>query len=215
MKQLCQNYKEKNPGSSFALKGFESRPQLTLFPPSGARDGRQRTMFFIEAVTTLPALFSDDQLMPIYRLIGANFRGRLEATFVVLRDDDHDRLLAKLREAAPNNQPPPRGRRGGSQVPGPALTYSGIVQQPGAGMDVDSGVIRLLTQPPPPPPPPPAEVESPSVHGSPLRRQSARSKRSKKRRRSSSPPPARSSRRRRSPSSSSSSSSSTSSSNES
>ena len=173
MRQLGQNYKDKNPGASFAVKGFESRPQLTIFPPSAARDARQRSMFFVEAVTTLPSAFSDEQLLPFFRIIGSNFKGQLEATFIVLRDDDHDRLLTKLRESDQNRRQAfqHEPRPGGSQVVGPAMSYSGVVHQLGAGADVNAGVARLLSQPPPPPPPnPPAEVESPSVHGSPHHR---------------------------------------------
>ena len=211
MRQLGLNYKDKNAGSSFAVKGFESRPQLTLFPPSGARDARQRTLNFIEAVTLLPAVFSDDQLVQIYRVIGTNFRSRLTATFVVLHDDDHDRLLAKIREADQARRTEQSGRHGGQQLVGPALTYAGVVQQDGDGMDLQSGFIRQLRQPPPPPPPPPRVdvVESPSVHGSP-RRSSRPPSGSTKRRRSPSPRKRSSRRRRRSRSTSSSSSQSSS-----
>ena len=165
---------------------------------------------FIEAVTTLPARLSDDQLCPVFRVIGSNFRGQLEATFVILKDDDHDRLLLKLRETDQ------RTRSGPYRVTS-ALTFSGVVRQEGSGMELEAGLTAALRQPPPPPPPlPPCRhpVESPSVHGSPRAQRRSRttpprrSKKSKRHRSPSSSPP-RSRRHRRSPSASSSSSCST------
>ena len=98
LRQLGLKYQQSNTGASFAVKGFEARPSLTIVPPPNAKEARQKTMFFMEAVQTLPKVFSDDQLDPIYRVIGSNFRHKLEALFVVLSDDDHDRMLTRLRE---------------------------------------------------------------------------------------------------------------------
>ena len=211
LRQLGTKYKDSNPGSSFTVKGFESRPLLTIVPPPAAKDARQRTMNFIEAVHMLPKGLSDDMLAPIYRVVGSNFRGKLEATFVILRDDDHDRMLKSLREADQRARPGPG--------PSSALTYSGVVRQEGSGMELESGLSAALRMPPPPPPPlpPGPQVESPSVHCSPHPRsrgdgaKSVKASKKRKRRRSPSPPPKKSRRRRRSPSTSSGSSSSSSS----
>ena len=225
LKQLGENYKARNVGSSYAVKGFESRPQLTIFPPTGARDARQKSMFFMEAINSLPIRFSDEQLSAIFRVVGSNFKSKLEATFVVLSDDDHDRVLQLLRASDQGRQ---RGRDPQpSQQPGPALSYSGVVQQAGAGMELEGGIVRALSRPPPPPPPlPRPEVESPSVQGSPRRTTThTTARKSRKRPPSTSPSRRKSSRSRKSrrrrhrhpstSSSSSSTSSSTSSSNES
>ena len=227
MKVLGSNYKDKNVGASFNVKGFESRPVLTIFPPPTAKDARQRTFTFIEAVSSLPTQFSEGQLKSIFRVIGSNFRGQIQATFVVVRDDDHDRMLGLIRADQ-------QGRRtvaSGSGV-GAAMTYSGVVRQEGSGMEVESApsLVASLLNPPPPPPLPASRppVESPSVQGSPRRhprgtgsqaRRTTGSKKSRKRRRSATPTDRDRSRRRRNRSqtttSSSSSSSTSSSSNES
>ena len=221
LRQLGDLYKENNPGSSFTVRGFEPRPLLTLTPPAGAADNRQKTLNFIEAATSLPSTFGDERLIPIFRVIGGNFRGQLEALFCVIRDDDHDRVLGLLRQQD--------GRRRQGQGPpgqpevlapvhqgvGPALTYAGAVVQAGDGMELQSGVFRSLLLPPPPPP---APIESPSVQGSPRRtlRSGTKSQASKRRRssdsRTSRSRRTRRNRRRESSSSSSTSSSSTSSS---
>ena len=201
MRQLGVLYKARNPGATFNVRGFEPRPLLSITPPAGAADSRQRTLNFIEAATTLPASLSDDHLMPIFRVIGNNFRGELQALFIILRDDDHDRLITLLRQQDRQQQPRPHpsGRPQPQAIVGPAATYAGVVAQAGDGAELQAGVVWSLLLPPPPPP-----VESPSVHGSP--RAHGRSTRSSgqpsKRRRSPSRPPSSSghtSKRRRSP----------------
>lgn len=146
--QLGRQYQESNgPGSSYKVRGFESRPLLQTFPPSGASGSRTRTYSFIEAATQLPAVFSDEGLIAIHQIIGARHPGLLQALFIVLRDDDRARIEHLIQQ-----QPRDRGQ------PGPALTASGSVANPGSGMSLQSAnfsTLGALRLPPPPPPPQP------------------------------------------------------------
>ena len=100
LKQLGQNYHTTNPGSSFKVRGFEPRPQIVIIPASSASDTRVRTMFYMDAIRTLPVNLSDDNLVAIYRVLGGGFQGRLASLFVVLDDEDRDRISELLK-----NQP--------------------------------------------------------------------------------------------------------------
>ena len=100
LKQLCLNYQASNPGASFKVRGFESRPQIVIIPASSASDTRVRTMFYMDAIRTLPVNLSDDNLVAIYRVLGGGFQGRLVSLFVVLDDEDRDRISEILK-----NQP--------------------------------------------------------------------------------------------------------------
>ena len=100
LKQLGLNYQASNPGASFKARGFDSRPQLVIVPPSSASDTRVRTMFFMEAIRMLPVILSDDNPIAIYRVLGGGFQGRLASLYVVLDDEDRDRISELLR-----NQP--------------------------------------------------------------------------------------------------------------
>ena len=216
LRQLGSNYKEKNPGAIVSVRGFEPRPLLSLTPPPTA-EGRPRTFTFIDAVSTLPASLTDNQLLPIFRIIGTNFRGELSALFCILKDDDHDRILALLRQQDRRQQPQLAQQVPVGQPVGAQATFAGVVEGAGAGMEVNAGVIvQTLMRPPPPPPPPlpaqPQQIESPSVQGSPRISTRLRQSGSSKRRRSSTPRSKRSRKSRRSRRSSTSSSSSSSSS---
>jgi hypothetical protein len=215
MKQLGEKYIAANKGSSYFLRGFEPRPQLVINPPKGVSDPRAQNFNFISAVRRLPRVTSDDELIPIFRVIGHNLRGRLKALFVILDDDQHDRLLDLVRQA--DSQLPNRGR-GQRQPPGQPISYAGVTQGSGSGMEVEA--LSMLSRPPPPPPP--AQMESPAANARPTEEGSKPSQKSCKSQRKvsrSSKRPSRSSssqgrskrsRRHRSPSSSSSSSSSSS-----
>ena len=89
MRQLGEKYLENNRGASYKVCGYESRPSLLVTPPAASKT-RPRTFNFIDAVTTLPAHFSDDNLIQIFSIVGHNNRGMLRRLFLVLDDDDHD-----------------------------------------------------------------------------------------------------------------------------
>lgn len=133
LRQLGVRYQDSNPGSSFKIRGYDPRPTLVTTPPRSSTE-RGRTYNFIQAVTTLPAAFTDENLAPIFQTIGDRFRGRLQDLFVVLNDDDHDRCL----ELAKNYARVPR--RGQAFNPGPtsSSTSVGQVHGRGAGMEVET-----------------------------------------------------------------------------
>jgi len=198
MKQLGENYKNSNPGSSYFLRGYESRPQLVLVPPREVTDSRPKTLHFISAVKTLPSQLSDENLVPIYRVIGNNLRGRLASLFIVLKDDDHDRLLRLVREADSSARGHGSGQQG--QPRDGSRSYSGVVSGSGSGMEVNSQLAAALLRPPPPPPPGESPVDTAKGRSRPKRKASPSRRRGSKRSRRSRKA------RRRSPSSSSSSS---------
>ena len=144
LQQFASNYLASNPGATVNVKGYDSRPQLTLTPPRGSTS-RQRGYNFIEACTMLPAVFSDDGLAQIFQVVGAHFQGELRALFVVLSDDDRERCenLAKNYHGRARQAAPPS--RSGH--------FSGAVSGAGTGMDVQSHMLDLLRSQPPPPPP--------------------------------------------------------------
>ena len=165
MRQLGARYQASNPGSSFKVRGFESRPTLVTTPPRSSTE-RGRTYNFIQAVTLLPAAFSDENLAPIFQTVGDRFRGKLQSLFVVLNDDDHDRCL----ELARNHIRAPRrdqalgsgsGPGGSGHGPTSSSTSVGHVHGRGAGMEVNDlrqdepviepGLLASLRSPPPPP----------------------------------------------------------------
>ena len=169
LNQLGLNFQESNgPGSSYKVKGFESRPLLSTFPPSGA-NARPRTFTFIEAVTQLPAVISDEGLMLIHQVVGTRHPGQLQTIFVVLRDDDRARIEQLIRDK-PRDQPSRSVRF--SSNPGPNLSTSGSFSGFGSGMDAQASLAALLLTPPPPPPPKlPSQISVPasSVRSSELR----------------------------------------------
>ena len=186
LRVFASNHLAANPGSSVAVHGFESRPKLVTFPARNSTDP-SRTYNFIEAVTLLPATFSDDGLAQIFKVVGARFVGELRSLFVVLDDDDRDRCL----ELAKTFSRPIRGRgsapSGGSAGPSASATSFGVTTGSGAGRDDASAVLHSLRSPPPPPPP---RSESHCRSRSPRSesRRRSRSPRDERRRRSSSSP---------------------------
>ena len=146
LQQLGANYKNRNPGSSFKVRGYDPRPQLVVFPAAGASassgtSGRPRTFNFMDAVQTLPTNLSDENLSKIFQVVGAHHQGALRKYFVILSDDDRDRCQKLVI---------PRGTVSSS------VTASGVITGPSSGMDLSSGVLGSLLLPPPPPPAPPA-----------------------------------------------------------
>ena len=223
--QLGVNFQASNgPGSSFKVKGYDSRPLLTTVPPSGASGARPRTYTFIEAVSLLPGVFSDESLMRIHQVVGTHHPDQLQRLFVVLRDDDRDRIEGLIKAKFRDRDLP----KNPSGAVGAPFSSSGSFSGLGSGMDVQAA---LLLPPPPPPPQPPRPSSPPPSSRSESRTAVKRSRRhseseseSDSRGRvlkdrsseSSDPPPRKTSkrkrkhRRRRSPSSSSGSSSSSS-----
>ena len=135
LRQLGVRYQDSNPGSSFKIRGYDPRPTLVTTPPRSSTE-RGRTYNFIQAVTTLPAAFTDENLAPIFQTIGDRFRGKLQDLFVVLNDDDHDRCLELAKNYA---RVPRRGQASGFN-PGPtsSSTSVGQVHGRGAGMEVET-----------------------------------------------------------------------------
>ena len=193
LQQIGANYKATNPGSSIHVQGFKSRPLITVQPPRSPTSGSAagRTYNFVEAVTTLPAALTDENLAKIFQILGSRHQGELRSVFVVLSDDDRDRCEALAKSVARSGRntaarPGASGPSGpsGSSGPTPAQSTSGVVSGPGAGMDLEVGFLASLRHPPPPPPPPPS---SPSTSSSPPRKTHARRK-GKKGRKTRKPP---------------------------
>ena len=169
LRQMGDRYLNSNPGSSVKVRGYDPRPTLMTFPPRSSSE-RPRNYNFIQAVTTLPATFSDENLALIFQTVGDRYRGKLQSLFVVLSDDDHDRCLELARTYTRRPRPAVPQPSGSSFASGAGassgqVTQSGRVQGRGAGMEVDGHVSfdpRLLTSIRSSPLPPPAD--SPRVH---------------------------------------------------
>ena len=157
LQQFASLYLAANPGSTVRVKGYDSRPLMTIFPAAGSGVSPQpKTYNFIQAVTSFPANFSDEHFARIFGIIGEKHRGELRQFFVVLNDDDHQRCL-ELARANPRGRSGPRSGPGSSRA-GPgvgassSITTSGVVSGPGDGMDLRTGLMASLKSPPPPPP---------------------------------------------------------------
>ena len=157
LRELGANYHQRNPGSSFKVRGYDSRPSILVVPPSSAKDSRPKNFFFMEAVRTLPAQLSDENLVPIFKIIGAKFLGELRALFVVLCDDDRDRVELLVKEDRDRH-----GRSGRSvAVSASVSTFSGAVSGLGSGVGLEADFLGSLRKPPPPPPTPSPISEAP------------------------------------------------------
>ena len=86
--------------------------------------------------------------MQIHQIIGSRHPGQLQSLFVVLRDDDRERIeqLIKDKYRAPSSGVGPASSSGGN--------FSGL----GSGMEVSAAL--MLPPPPPPALPPPASQPS-------------------------------------------------------
>ena len=73
-----------------------SRPLLLILPASGSAS-RPQTYNFIEAVSTLPPVFTDESLGKIFAIVGGRHKGALRDHFVVLGDDDRERCQGLAR----------------------------------------------------------------------------------------------------------------------
>ena len=146
--QLGSIFRDSNPGGNYQVKGFDPRPVLTTIPPQNS-SGRQRTYTFIQAVTLLPATFSDEHLVRIYQVVSEQQPGNLQPLFVVLNDDDRDRCLELVKQRRASNQAAPI-----LVQPSGSGTISGSFSGPGAGMEVqgrNSVFLESFRYPPPPP----------------------------------------------------------------
>ena len=124
LRELGTNYHQRNPGSSIKVRGYESRPSILVVPPSSAKDPRVKNFF---------------------KIIGAKFLGELRALFVVLCDDDRDRVVQLVKDD--RDRQGRHGRGGGA-----ASSFSGAVTGLGSGMDLEANFLGSLRRPPPPPP---------------------------------------------------------------
>ena len=133
MQQLAANYLASNPGSTVGVRGYGHRPLLDISPappPSGSGgatstssrgtrpSGRSRTFSFVEAVTSLPAILSDESLAKVFKIVGTHHPGELRQMFVILNDDDRDRCQELARQ--------PRGPRVHPTSGSSALVTSGF-----------------------------------------------------------------------------------------
>ena len=177
-------YTETNPRSRYKVRGFESRPLLMTIPAPDDTTSRVRVYNFIEAACNLNGGLSDESLMKIHQKIGTHHDGQLQTLFVILDDDQRERIESLLKERnARGREKDHRDRSGGRKGPRGgegAVSTSGTVSGFGSGMEVSS----LLALPPPPPP-----LEAPG---------DSRVKSKRHRSRSRSPSPRRGSKRHRS-----------------
>ena len=175
MRELGSIYRDSNQGSSFKAQGHGSRPILITTPPRGS--GRPRRYTFMQAVTSLKATFSDANLVKIFQNINDHHPGELQALFVIIRDDDRERIMDLVRADRSSGS---RGRSGHGQGPSsaqgqgsgqasganrssmaPPSTTTGFVFGSGSGMDLEANFISSLRSPPPPPPRVSDQVGSP------------------------------------------------------
>ena len=154
--QLGSIYQESARGASYKVTGHDSRPLLITLPPSSSTE-RQRTYTFMQAVTLLPANFSDEHLIRIYQVVSGQQQGRLQSLFVVLNDDDRERCLEMVKQQRASGRGPVN-----RQAASASASLSGAVSGSGSGMDLAASALspstaRTVTfddlqQPPPPPP---------------------------------------------------------------
>ena len=159
-------------GASYKVTGHDSRPLLVTLPAHGSTE-RQRTYTFMQAVTLLPANFSDDHLTRIFQVVSNQQPGKLKSLFVVINDDQRERCLelVKQKRAAAGSRGPAGPSPASASFSGGAsgvgsgmdlsgagvhhtVSFSGAVSAPGSGESLESAQVTLsdLSQPPPPPP---------------------------------------------------------------
>ena len=161
LRELGANSHQRNPGSSFKVRGYDSRPSILVVPPSSASDPRVKNFHFMEAVRTLPIQLTDENLIAIFKVIGIKFQGELRSLFVVLCDDDRDRLAQLVKDDRDRNGQGGRqggrgrGGRGGGRGGrgGGSVSFSGTVSGLGSGATLEADFLGSLRRPPPPPPP--------------------------------------------------------------
>ena len=160
LREVGSIYKESNKGSFYKANGYTSRPFLVTTPPRGA--GRPRKYTFMQAVTSLKATFSDANLIKIFQTINDHHPGELQALFVVIKDDDRERILELVRAERASGSQGRSGQGSGAShsAAAPASTTSGFVFGSGSGMDLEANFLSSLRSPPPPPPPEAGRVQA-------------------------------------------------------
>ena len=181
MQELASNYQTSNPGSVAKVQGFISRPILMINHPRGSSE-RPQSYHFVEAVTKLKAVLSDDSLAKIFQVIGTRHQGELQSLFVILSDDDRHRC----EELAKNYSRGPRSRALPSGPTSSSATASGFVSGSGDGVGLEANFLESIRRAPPPPPTetvretPRARDRSPSPSSSPRREVRFKEKKSDK-----------------------------------
>ena len=82
-----RRYKAANVGAKYQVIAYEPRPILKLIPAPGSSDRRVLTFNFIEAVSKLPANFSQSEIDELLSRISRGLHGSLQSLFVVVSDD--------------------------------------------------------------------------------------------------------------------------------
>ena len=167
-------YQSATRGASYKVSGHDARPLLLTIPAHGSTD-RQRTYTFMQAVTHLPATFSDDHLTRIFQVVSNQQQGKLQSLFVVINDDQRERCLELVKQkraagrgpvgSSSASVPHTGGATGGVSGNGSGMdlsgaggsssvSFSGAFSAPGSGAGLQSAQVSLgdLARPPPPPP---------------------------------------------------------------
>ena len=119
MQLFGKRYQSSNPGLSYTVLGHEPRPLLKIFPAADASDKRVQTYNFIEAVTTLPASFTSDEVAELLKRISPKLHGRLKPLLVVVSDD-----MIKKRPSSKPSQKAAAKTSTGSSISGSESTTS-------------------------------------------------------------------------------------------
>jgi hypothetical protein len=112
LRALGQNYEDSNNGGKAKVISYESRPIIRITPPPEVTDRRVRTFTYMEAIRSLPIVFSSDQMSTILKKVDPKFRGKLRSTFVVLDDDALSKFSSgrnkRVREEGSSEDPNPK-----------------------------------------------------------------------------------------------------------
>ena len=128
---LGSRYHDSNPGSKIKAIGYESRPLLKLTPPSSTSDPHPRvqTYNFIEAITSLPTSFSNDEISELLKRISPKLHGSLKPLLVVVSDDMVKKSFPPKGKASVKN--PAKGK-GASKGATSGSESSSSFKSPGA-----------------------------------------------------------------------------------
>ena len=135
LKVLGKRYLDSNPGSKAQVISYEARLSLKLHPPQPSTDAadhaeqprRVQTFNYIQAVSSLPTNFTDDEVSLIAKKVSAKLFGTLRSTFIVITDD-----MIKKRSKS-------KSGGGGSSVTGSATGSSASGKAGGGGKGLKRG----------------------------------------------------------------------------
>ena len=135
LKVLGKRYLDSNPGSKVQVISYEARPILKLHPPQPSTDAadhseqprRVQTFNYIQAVSSLPTNFTDDEVSLIAKKVSAKLFGTLRSTFIVITDD-----MIKKRSKS-------KSGGGGSSSTGSATGSGGSGKTGGGGKGLKRG----------------------------------------------------------------------------